>query len=76
MRLPCKPAIITGSGRLEAISDAVAASQIQMDAALWFELLETVRGYEVALAAAYGRFELNQQMIIERLSGHSHLFRL
>jgi predicted oxidoreductase len=48
MRLPCKPAIITGSGRLEAISDAVAASQIQMDAALWFELLETVRGYEVA----------------------------
>jgi predicted oxidoreductase len=47
MRLPCKPLIITGSGRIEAITDAVAASQMQMDALVWFELLETIRGNQV-----------------------------
>ncbi len=47
MRLPCKPVLLTGSGRIEAIAVAVAASQIQMDALKWFELLETIRGYEV-----------------------------
>jgi predicted oxidoreductase len=48
MRLPCKPVLITGSGRIQAIADAVTASQIQMDALMWFELLEIIRGYEVA----------------------------
>jgi predicted oxidoreductase len=48
MRLPCKPVIITGSGRIEAITDAVATSQIQMDALVWFELLEIIRGNQVA----------------------------
>jgi predicted oxidoreductase len=48
MRLPCKPVLITGSGRVQAIADAVAASQIQMGALMWFELLEIIRGYEVA----------------------------
>jgi predicted oxidoreductase len=47
MRQPCKPVLITGSGRIDAIADAVAASQIQMDTLMWFELLEIVRGNEV-----------------------------
>jgi predicted oxidoreductase len=48
MRLPSKPVVLTGSGRIEAIAEAVAASHVQMDALMWFELLETMRGYEVA----------------------------
>lgn len=48
MRLPCKPVLLTGSSRLKAITDAVNASNMQMDALLWFELLETIRGQEVA----------------------------
>jgi predicted oxidoreductase len=48
MRTPCKPIILTGSGRPQAIAEAVVASHVQMDALMWFELLETVRGYEVA----------------------------
>jgi predicted oxidoreductase len=48
MRLPCKPVLITGSGRLQAIADAVAASQMQMDTLMWFELLEIIRGHELA----------------------------
>ena len=47
MRLPCKPVLLTGSGRIEAIADAVSAANLQMDALLWFELLETIRGQEV-----------------------------
>ena len=38
----------TGSGRIHAVTDALAASQIQMDAVMWFKLLEVIRGYEVA----------------------------
>jgi predicted oxidoreductase len=48
MRLPCKPVLLTGSGRIQAITDAVAASNIRMDALLWFNLLETIRDHEVA----------------------------
>ena len=48
MRLPCKPVLLSGSARLQAITEAVAASNIQMDALLWFNLLETIRGDEVA----------------------------
>ena len=48
MRLPCKPVLITGSGRIQAVTDAVAASQIQIDALVWFELLEIIRGHEVS----------------------------
>ena len=48
MRLPCKPVLLTGSSRLKAITDAVNATNMQMDALLWFELLETIRGQEVA----------------------------
>jgi predicted oxidoreductase len=48
IRLPCKPIVLTGSGRLEGIVEAVSASQIEMDEGVWFKLLEIVRGYEVA----------------------------
>jgi predicted oxidoreductase len=48
MRLPCKPLVLTGSGRIQAIAEAVTASNVQMDALQWFELLETIRGHEVA----------------------------
>jgi predicted oxidoreductase len=47
MRLPCNPVMMTGSGRIDAIADAVTASNIQMDVPMWFELLETIRGHEV-----------------------------
>ena len=48
MRLPCKPVLLTGSSRLQAIADVVSAANTQMDALLWFELLEIIRGHEVA----------------------------
>lgn len=48
MRLPCKPVLITGTGRIEALADAVNASNTKMDASLWFELLEIIRDQEVA----------------------------
>lgn len=48
MRLPCKPMVITGSGSIQVIADAVVASQIQMDALAWFELLEIIRNNQVA----------------------------
>jgi predicted oxidoreductase len=48
MLLPCKPLILTGSKSIEVITDAVAASNVQMDLIDWFELLQVIRGYEVA----------------------------
>jgi predicted oxidoreductase len=47
MRLPCKPLPITGSSRIEAIRDAVAATQENMELDQWFMLLESMRGEEV-----------------------------
>lgn len=47
MRLPCKPYPLTGSGRIEAIRDAVAASQVDLGLPHWFALLEAMRGCEV-----------------------------
>jgi predicted oxidoreductase len=48
MRLPCKPIILTGSGRIQNIAEAVDACNKKMDALLWFELLEIIRNQEVA----------------------------
>jgi predicted oxidoreductase len=48
MLLPFKPLILTGSKSIEVITDAVAASNVQMDLIDWFELLQVIRGYEVA----------------------------
>lgn len=48
MRLPCKPVLLTGSGRSQAVAEAVAASHVEMSALMWFELLETICSQEVA----------------------------
>ena len=48
MRLPCKPIILTGSGRIQNIAHAVDACNKQMDELLWFELLEVIRNQDVA----------------------------
>lgn len=48
MRLPCKPVLLTGSGRIQAIAEAVNAANMQMGLLLWFQLLETIRSQEVA----------------------------
>ena len=48
MRLPRKPVLTTGTGRIEEAADAVAASQMQMDALMWFEFLEIIRNQKVA----------------------------
>lgn len=47
MRLPCKPLPLTGSGRITAIREAVAACHVTMEPAQWFALLEAARGNEV-----------------------------
>lgn len=48
MLMACKPLILTGSKSIEVITDAVAASNVQLDLFDWFELLQVIRGYEVA----------------------------
>lgn len=47
-RLPCNPAILTGSKNIELIEEAVIGSHMKMDLVDWFELLQEIRGYEVA----------------------------
>jgi predicted oxidoreductase len=48
MRLPSQPLLLTGSRRLEVISDAVSATAIRMDIQQWFAILQAARGHEVA----------------------------
>jgi predicted oxidoreductase len=48
MRLPCKPLPLTGSGRIEAIKEAVAASTFTLSTEQWFAILRAARGHEVA----------------------------
>lgn len=48
MQLPCNPAILTGSQNLERIQEAVIGSHMKMDFIHWFELLQKIRGYELA----------------------------
>jgi predicted oxidoreductase len=48
MRLPCKPLPLTGSGRIEAIKEAVAATTFTLSAPQWFAILRAARGHEVA----------------------------
>ena len=48
MQLPCKPLPLTGSGRIEAIADAVRATQFSLSRSQWFEILRAARGHEVA----------------------------
>ena len=46
-RLPASPVLITGSGRTQAIDEAVAASQCNFPLELWFEVLAAIQGREV-----------------------------
>jgi predicted oxidoreductase len=48
MQLPSKPVPITGSGRIEAISVAVAGTSIKLSRTDWFAILRAARGHEVA----------------------------
>jgi predicted oxidoreductase len=47
MKLPSRPVPLTGSGRIAAIADAVAASKVEMDLQRWFDVLQVLRGQEV-----------------------------
>jgi predicted oxidoreductase len=48
MRLPSQPLVLTGSQRLEVITEAVSATTTRMDIQSWFAILEAARGHEVA----------------------------
>lgn len=48
MRLPCRPIPLTGSGRVAAIAEAVAATEFTLDHNDWFAILRAARGHEVA----------------------------
>ncbi|MES2743075.1 MAG: aldo/keto reductase [Pseudomonadota bacterium] len=48
MQLPSKPLPLTGSGRIEAVSEAVQGSQFTLDRNDWFAILRAARGHEVA----------------------------
>lgn len=48
MQLPCRPLPLTGSGRLAAVAEAVAATRVQLSRGQWFEILRAARGHEVA----------------------------
>jgi predicted oxidoreductase len=48
MQLPSRPIPLTGSGRIEAISVAVAGASIKLSRTDWFAILRAARGHEVA----------------------------
>jgi predicted oxidoreductase len=48
MQLPSRPVPLTGSGRIEAVAEAVQATQFSLSRSQWFEILRAARGHEVA----------------------------
>ncbi len=48
MRLPSKPIPLTGSGRIDAIRDAVRGTSVPLSRPDWFAILRAARGHEVA----------------------------
>jgi predicted oxidoreductase len=48
LRHPSRPLVLTGSGRLAAIAEAVAATQLVLTRAEWFAILAASSGREVA----------------------------
>lgn len=48
MQLPSRPIPLTGSGRIEAISVAVAGASFTLPRTDWFAILRAARGHEVA----------------------------
>ena len=47
MQLPSAPIPLTGSGRIEAIDEAVRATQFKLSRTQWFEILGAAQGHEV-----------------------------
>ncbi|GJI99197.1 oxidoreductase [Duganella caerulea] len=48
MQLPSRPLPLTGSGRIEAVAEAVQATQFSLSREQWFAILRAARGHEVA----------------------------
>jgi predicted oxidoreductase len=48
MQLPCRPIPLTGSGRIEAVTVAVAGTAFTLSRADWFKILRAARAHEVA----------------------------
>ena len=48
MQAPCRPVPLTGTGRIEAIAVAVAATRFTLSRSDWFSILRAARGHEVA----------------------------
>ncbi|WP_338768122.1 aldo/keto reductase [Massilia sp. METH4] len=47
MQLPSRPVPLTGSGRIEAIEEAVRATRVELTRTQWFEILRAAQGHEV-----------------------------
>lgn len=47
LRHPARPLPITGSGRTQAVAEAVAAQEIALDEESWFEIWSAATGHEV-----------------------------
>ncbi len=48
MALPSRPVPLTGTGRIEAIREAVIGAGMQLEREDWFHILRAARGHEVA----------------------------
>ena len=48
MRLPCRPVVLTGSGRIEAVEHAVRGAGLTLSRPDWFAILRAARQHEVA----------------------------
>jgi predicted oxidoreductase len=48
MQLPSRPLPLTGSGRIEAVAEAVRATSVTLSRQQWFAILEAATGHEVA----------------------------
>ncbi len=48
MHLPSQPLVLTGSGRIEAVADAVHATTFTLSKIQWFSILAAITGHEVA----------------------------
>ena len=48
MRLPCRPVVLTGSGRIEAVEQAVRGARLTLARPDWFAILRAARQHEVA----------------------------
>jgi len=48
MQLPSRPLPLTGSGRIQAVAEAVEATQFSLSRSQWFAILRAARGHDVA----------------------------